>query len=75
MTFSNFSVENKKEARRVGGKKRSRYEEKTELMKRKTEEDEEFIGSLKTMFKRPGETSFFKTLKREVCKPVVLVIS
>jgi hypothetical protein len=41
--------------KRVVGRKRSRYEEKTEMMKRKTEEDEEFIGSLKTMFKRPSK--------------------
>lgn len=49
-----FYVENKREVKRLVGRKRSRYEEKTELMKRKTEEDEEFIDSLKTMFKRPG---------------------
>lgn len=49
--------ENKRDVRRLVGRKRSRYEEKTELMKRKTEEDEEFIGSLKTMFKRPADTS------------------
>uniref|UniRef100_K1RJD9 Histone-lysine N-methyltransferase MLL3 n=1 Tax=Magallana gigas TaxID=29159 RepID=K1RJD9_MAGGI len=49
--------ENKREVKRLVGRKRSRYEEKTELMKRKTEEDEEFIDSLKTMFKRPADTS------------------
>ncbi|XP_061164539.1 microtubule-associated protein futsch-like [Saccostrea echinata] len=47
----------KREIKRVVGRKRSRYEEKTELMKRKTEEDEEFIDSLKNMFKRPGDSS------------------
>ncbi|XP_062590007.1 uncharacterized protein LOC134251616 [Saccostrea cucullata] len=47
----------KREIKRVVGRKRSRYEEKTELLKRKTEEDEEFIDSLKNMFKRPGDSS------------------
>lgn len=38
-------------------------------MKRKTEEDEEFIGSLKTMFKRPGNLSRIKEYLTTVSNP------